>query len=474
MTLLAFDTRAAVDRETTAAALQQPMRRERLAIVVTGGKLCGVAAYAAALRRQLSELFDVTVFELDQYLLRNTNRSVRSMADEHIRNICKQIASFDAVNLQLEYGTLGQQGTDIYRRFCWLTAAASRLSVTFHTLLTPPRFDRSGFIKAIFALQWRTVGRINAGYRRHRLLSCGIADHLHRLQRSKQVSVIVHNRRDFSDAKYLYGMRNVFDHPLAFLTEPEVNAVLACASRSALPMVQALPADAVLIGVFGFLNEYKGFGTAIEALHHLPPNHHLLIFGGIHPNEIAARQQIHPYISSLFSAAYIGKTVYDRLSLPRDQNAPVLTLGSEHGLSELLGGHPRDLSGRIHFMGALSDNEFLTGMAICDAVVFPYLEVGQSASGPISQALELGCRIVASSTHTFLEFAEYHRDAIELFDIGNHLELAERILARPQFAAPRKFPKFNAETNKAIYLLANGTPPSGSAASAPARRAEQA
>jgi hypothetical protein len=106
-------------------------------------------------------------------------------------------------------------------------------------------------------------------------------------------------------------------------------------------------------------------------------------------------------------------------------------------------------------MGALSDSEFLTGMAICDTVVFPYLEVGQSASGPISQALELGSRIIASRTRTFLEFAEYHRDAIEFFDIGNHLELAERIGARPQFAGSRQFPEFNAETNKALYLLAN-------------------
>ncbi|MBV9152572.1 MAG: hypothetical protein JO204_12430 [Alphaproteobacteria bacterium] len=474
MTLLAFGTHAALDRETNPPTLEHSMRGERLAIVVTGGKLCGVAAYAAALRRQLSELFDVTVFELDQYLLRSTNRSVRSLADEHIREICKQIASFDAVNLQLEYGTLGQQGVDIYRRFCWLTAAAPRLSVTFHTLLTPPRFDHGAFMKALLALQWSTAARIHAGYRRHRMLSCGIADHLHRLQRSKQVSAIVHNRRDFSDAKYLYGFENVFEHPLAFLTETEVDAVLTCASRSALPMVEALPAEAVLIGVFGFLNEYKGFGTAIEALHHLPPNYHLLIFGGIHPNEITARQQIHPYISSLFNAAYIGKTVYDQLSLSRGQTAPALTLGSEHGLSQLLAGHPRDLSGRIHFMGALGDHEFLTGMAVCDAVLFPYLEVGQSASGPISQALELGCRIIASRTHAFLEFAEYHRGAIELFDIGNYLELAERILAGRQFAAVRKLPKLNAETNKAIYLLANGRPPPGSGASAQARRAEQA
>jgi hypothetical protein len=73
--------------------------------------------------------------------------------------------------------------------------------------------------------------------------------------------------------------------------------------------------------------------------------------------------------------------------------------------------------------------------------------------------LELGCRIIASRTHTFLEFAEYHKDAIEFFDIGNHLELAERILARPQFSAPRKFPEFNVETNKATYLLANSRRP---------------
>ncbi|MBV9586325.1 MAG: hypothetical protein JO213_15730, partial [Alphaproteobacteria bacterium] len=162
MTLLAFGTHAALDRETNPPTLEHSMRGERLAIVVTGGKLCGVAAYAAALRRQLSELFDVTVFELDQYLLRSTNRSVRSLADEHIREICKQIASFDAVNLQLEYGTLGQQGVDIYRRFCWLTAAAPRLSVTFHTLLTPPRFDHGAFMKALLALQWSTAARIHA------------------------------------------------------------------------------------------------------------------------------------------------------------------------------------------------------------------------------------------------------------------------------------------------------------------------
>jgi glycosyltransferase involved in cell wall biosynthesis len=461
MTMLAFRPRASVYPGETVPVATLPARRERLAIVSTSSRLCGVAAYTAALHRQLSEAFDVTVFGLDQYLLRSTHRRVRNLADEHIRGICRGIAEFDAVNLQLEHGTLGQHPTDIYRRFCSLAAAAPRLSVTFHTLLTPPRFDSANFTKAALRFQLRAAERIHAGYRRHRLLSRGLARHLRRIQRSKKVSAIVHNRRDLYDAKYLYGIDNVFDHPLAFLGSAEADSIRTRASRHALPILDALPADAVLIGVFGFLNEYKGFGTAIEALHHLPPNHHLLIFGGIHPNEITARQPLHPYISSLFRDAYIGTTVYDRISMPREASAPALVLGPDRSLSELLGAHPRDLSRRIHFMGALDDREFLTGMAVCDAVVFPYLEVGQSASGPISQALELGCRIIASRTRTFLEFAEYHRDAIEFFDIGNHLELAERILARPQFAAPRKFPELNAETNKAIYLLANSHwPPS--------------
>src|SRR5262249_8236707 len=121
--------------------------------------------------------------------------------------------------------------------------------------------------------------------------------------------------------------------------------------------------------------------------------------------------------------------------------------------------HPKDLSGRIHFLGAQTDPDFLAGMAICDVVVFPYMEVGQSSSGPISQSLELGCRVIASRTHTFLQFARYHPNTIEFFDIGNHLELAGRILARPQFEPRERILSFNVETNKATYLAANGDMP---------------
>jgi hypothetical protein len=84
MTMLAFRTRASVCQRQAVAAGDLSAGRERLAIVSTGGKLCGIAAYTAALRRQLNEAFDVTVFDLDQYLLRSTHRRVRDLADRRI------------------------------------------------------------------------------------------------------------------------------------------------------------------------------------------------------------------------------------------------------------------------------------------------------------------------------------------------------------------------------------------------------
>jgi glycosyltransferase involved in cell wall biosynthesis len=398
---------------------------------------------------------------------------VRRLADRHIKEICRALRGFDAVNIQLEHGTLGREAVDSDRRLGWLVAAAPRVSVTFHTMQQPPSFDAWGFAKSVARFKWRAAYDIHRDFIRQGRRSYGTMRHLLRAQATRQVAAIVHNRRDLYDAKYLYGIRNVFDHPLAFLSQAEVDAVRATASRRHFPMLDALPEGTVLVGVFGFLNEYKGFGTAIQALHYLPENYHLLIFGGIHPNEIAAHRPIHPYISSLFSDAYIDTTLYDRISAPAQDNPPALVLSADRGLGELLGSHPRDLSARIHFMGALDDADFLTGMAICESVVFPYLEVGQSSSGPISQALELGCRIIASRTRTFLGFAEYHPNAVEFFDIGNHLELAERILARPQFAAPRPFPEFNAETNKALYLFANSRLPPGPGSSHRVTAAEE-
>jgi hypothetical protein len=258
MATLAFRSAVAFRAERNLSVAGPPPRKETLAIVSTGSKLCGIAAYTAALRRQLDDIFDITVFDLNQYLMRNPNPRVRKLADRQVKEICRSIRQFDAVNLQLEYGTLGRTGPDIYRRFCWLTEAAPLLSVTFHSLQMQPSFDAGAFARALATFRFKAAAQMHASFRRAHLLSHGIAQQLRRVQSHKQVSAIVHNRRDRNDVRHLYGIREVFDHPLAYLSLDDVEALRAGASRHVFPILDALPDNAVLIGVFGFINLYKG------------------------------------------------------------------------------------------------------------------------------------------------------------------------------------------------------------------------
>jgi glycosyltransferase involved in cell wall biosynthesis len=432
-------------------------RRKRLALISSHDDLCGIAAYARSLQKQLNEVFDVTVFDLDQYLLRSSHGRIRKFGDRHIQDICREIREYDAVNLQLEHGTLGRGSRDIHRRFLWILRAAPRLSVTFHTVFQCEAFNYRDYFREILKRNFAKAIAMKAQYNREHLLSAGLASRLRRAQRVKPISLIVHTRRDLRQMKFAHGMRNVYDHPLSFLSATEAAEVRRTASRRNFPVLDDVPGDARLIGVFGFLGRYKGFDTAVKALHHLPRDFHLLIFGGVHPNEITLHQPVDPVVSSLFEVGYVDISIAEQIRANAAGTAPAVSVAFDSSMRDLLIGHPKDLSDRIHFMGAQTDADFLTGMAICDAVVFPYLEVGQSSSGPISQALELGCRVIASRTHTFFQLARYHHNMIEFFDIGNHLELAGRIRARPQFERRAYLPAFNVETNKAVYLAANGT-----------------
>lgn len=108
---------------------------KKLAIVSTYDDLCGIAGYTKALVRQLQQDYEVTVFDLDQYLLRSTMRPLRKLGDQLIAEIVSQLPDFDAVNIQLEHGTLGSTHADIVRRFERLALHDKPLTVSFHTVL---------------------------------------------------------------------------------------------------------------------------------------------------------------------------------------------------------------------------------------------------------------------------------------------------------------------------------------------------
>lgn len=427
-------------------------RRPRIAIISTYDELCGIAIYTRALERQLAPHAELTIFDLDQYLLRSTHRRIQKLADAHINEIAAALHGFDSVNIQLEHGTLGRTTRQIIRRFRRLAGAAPALSVTFHTVQLGEEIPWEVITRLLFSGRFSTAGQVLDGAWRGSLLQRAIQGGLRRLQRRKPVCVIVHTRRDARLMRDLCGIERVYHHPLSYVPAEEARRLRARAVRANFPLLAGLPAETKLIGTFGFLSPYKGFDIAIEALRFLPDDHHLLIFGGLHPQSIKREEKISSYVKSLLRAAHIGHTPLEQL---KESGIAIAPGGGD--IRSLLQDHPESLRKRVHFMGSQPDEDFYIAMALCDVAVLPYLEVGQSSSGPISVALDMGTRIIASRTAAFRAFAKYHPGRVEFFDIGNFAELATRILNPP----PREdwpHPAYDTQSNARIYLEASNAP----------------
>lgn len=423
----------------------------RLAIISTYDEMCGIAGYTRALEQQLRPHAEVTVFDLDQYLLRAPHKRVQRLADDHIKEIAARLHEFDSVNIQLEYGTLGRTTKQIMRRFRKLVTAAPAVSVTFHTILGQEPLDWSAIGYSLITGRIVRAFRTVSAFHRNRDLGTRTYRFLRARQRRQPVSVIVHTKRDARLLRDVFRVRNVEHHPLSFIAAADAERIRQTATRDQFPLLRTFPPDAKLIGSFGFLSPYKGFEIALRALHYLPDDHHLLIFGGVHPQSIRREQAIDPYIQTLFDEAHIGHTILDTVN---EKGAP-LSFNLDAASKDFLTRHPEDLNSRVHFLGVHNDETFMRAMALCDMVVLPYLEVGQSSSGPIAMALEMGCRVLASRTLAFLQFARYHPNQIEFFDIGNYAELADLILAGTAAPGGERRLDFHTGTNAALYLEAN-------------------
>jgi glycosyltransferase involved in cell wall biosynthesis len=245
----------------------------------------------------------------------------------------------------------------------------------------------------------------------------------------------------------LHRHRNVVWHPLSFISGADAKEIRATTNRADFAQLSHLSTDSVFVGVFGFISEYKGLDTAIKALRLLPENHHLLVFGGVHPQTIRRQQPINPYLETLLAEGRIGKSVADILAaMPKNE------FQVADGAANLLAAPPHDLTRRIHFMGALPDSEFARALAICDVVAMPYREVGQTSSGALAMAIDLGCRVIASRTRNFLQLGRAMPGRMEFFDIGNFSELAQRILTPgPRVLDISDLP-YNTQTNAGLYL----------------------
>lgn len=117
--------------------------------------------------------------------------------------------------------------------------------------------------------------------------------------------------------------------------------------------------------------------------------------------------------------SYLQKTIYDELL---ENGVSLNNIDSESIIKLKNLNSDKDLSERVHFAGALSDAEFAKAMISCDVVILPYLEVGQSSSGPMSIANEMGCNILTSRNKAFMQYAKYHPNRFKQFEVGNYVQ----------------------------------------------------
>jgi hypothetical protein len=85
-------------------------------------------------------------------------------------------------------------------------------------------------------------------------------------------------------------------------------------------------------------------------------------------------------------------------------------------------------------------------------VAMPYREVGQTSSGALAMAIDLGCRVIASRTRNFLQLGRAMPGRMEFFDVGNFSELAQRILTPGSRVLDISDLPYNTQTNAGLYL----------------------
>lgn len=368
------------------------IEKKRVALLTTWQEVCGIAHYSSFLKRALDRHLDVTVIPTPREIIHNAQTKIEvRAADELIDNIAFRVRDFDVVSVQFEPGLYGRSHRQAITRVKRILANSKDFIISFHYFHREPVIERKSNLRHPIQTA-RNYLRSALSLLRERpwksLYSALVAH-----SKKHKVTVITHTKRDTRYMRSLMPSIEVLDNPLCYMDEDYIANLDGLAKSSNLAeRLPPLDEKTRFLGVFGFYSEYKGFDTAVMALNHLPENYELLMFSGVHDSTLAPDQGVNKYLASILELVKKKK-----------------------------------LTNRVHFLGSLSDDDMLLGMMSCDAVIIPYINSVHTASGPASQAIELNRMTYCTRNRQFTELAKYFPDNFEFIDIGNSIELAQKI-----------------------------------------------
>lgn len=407
---------------------------------------CGIASYAGAIVNGLKRYsdYEVSVHSIDTQLFKLTTSDQKHRVRAHFKKLAEETRHYDVVNIQFENGLFGGAASEVLANLKLLTSGKAHYVITLHSADFSEGYEDAGswlqVLEASLSLNVAMAARMI-----YRKVSRTFMTRFIRLARkNRNLSIIVHTRRELDYfCRYIDSTR-VFAHPLVFLELQRVNSVRRMGSNKALLAQHALPADAKVLVISGFISPYKGHLTAVRALRYLPDNFVLLISGSEHPESIKRHQECNEYQQALLAeiqgyAAELGEDPNNKIADPA---------------SRVTWNRKKALDNRVRFLGYLSDEDMLSLVANADVNVFPYLETGQTSSGPASIALELGAPMLVSNSGVFGELKRFAPNCFTQFDIGNYLEMASKAeeMTRADRSTSNSFnAKYNLEKNIDFY-----------------------
>ncbi len=355
---------------------------------------CGIGDFTQTVVDQLSQAgIDNDIFPLRVADLRYMTS--REVCDE-MNRFAELAPDYDLIHVQHEFSLFTGSGgvCDTLLHFAHLLDSLRKtrkpVVVTFHsgaalqTLLPPTAADRAQTAGGSLATALNLVRRIRL---RH---TAGKLQNLWRTRiapyfgsRHGRFRGVVHTDRTRMEM-IQSGMAPecVSVVPLGFELR---DAALLSADRAVAKRKLGLPADSILLTIFGFVAAYKGHLTAVEALRRLPPQYHLAIVGGPHPG-----------------------------------NAHDMTLNS------LLAAWEGQNPSRLLVTGYVSRETIDTYHAATDICVAPFQKGNPTGSASLTWALTSGKPTIASNIPAFAEIQQA-ADCLQLCTPDAAHELAWQI-----------------------------------------------
>lgn len=390
------------------------LKEKTLGILSSWTENCGNASYTQQLIEELSPHFKkVGCIHLDQDLI-HSGASVDA-------DIIAQVKKYDFINLQYEAGLYGKTTKKAHRLIQKIINNHNNITISVHSIFINNTINP----KAKFAeLKFNLLRKSNKlGFIKSQLSSSEYAYIrflffvARAVKSGKKIEFIVH-RKELVRYMENFGIPTRH-HPIVSATNRDIATLNTPNTRTAFIKKYNLDESKTYLGIFGFLGGYKGFDIALDALSLLPENYNLIFCCQRHPASNKAILRSHKKDKKSESSL-----IPAREFCPDQQTQLLNWIISS-----------KNLLGRICYINHLVDEEdFKEVVAGVDIPLFPYYEVGQGGSGPISYATHLNynARIIASRTKAFEEYSrDYYPKCITFFDQGNHLELSQKIQTAP-------------------------------------------